>query len=704
MKRVGIITIQKCGNFGADLQAYALGKKLRRLGYDAENIDYLFWKHPRHEKSELEHSVLPLSYSRRLKEFFFPFVNFIRQLKTRRSIKLARDRNFQKWFSQNVKVGREFRSVKSLYDSCPQYDVYIAGSDQIWNPRLASNIKPYFLDFVSSDAKCISYASSFGTDILQGAVYLAYKRWLKRFSFIGVREKKGREIVESMGLGIDVQQVLDPTLLLSREEWHDVAICPEDVPSKRYLLVYDLIPSKEILRYAKRVADERDLALIRISEGNYGPGEFIWLFEHSSVVITNSFHGTVFSILNRKPFVVVVPHRLENAGRIYSLLQTLRLEHRIVNSKQIDSVKLDWSIDFLDIDQRLDDERQKSISFLVHAIEDLPIRRIALVPKRCYAVWNSDSEIRSESTSGGIFSILAEEILKRGGVVFGSVWSDDFRYAYHRIARDIDELAPMRKSKYVYSDLKGVIQEACTVLALNKWVLFTGTPCQCAMMTKAAKGSARLITVDFVCHGTPEPYVFESYISELEQTYGGKVTRYEFRNKDKGWNFQNVVFEVNGIVHRRLPWLDSFFHGFSINAFLRKCCYSCRFATIERHTDFTIADCWRVAASHPQYDDNKGTSLVLVNTGPAIALWNIVVAKRKLSGGEYDIDLAQVRNSALMHPPVKSSVSDAFFEMLKLTRSFSRASKVYCSPIKKYRYFLQYWIKFYFWFYFRRRQ
>ena len=233
MMRVGIITIQKCDNFGADLQAYALGAKLRSMGYDAENIDYLFYKHPRHLGGRGECPVLPISIKNKIKEFLFPIVMRQKSLKNRVA-RAERHRRFDAWFNANVKVGREYRSVKSLYDNPPKYDVYMVGSDQAWNPRLYSNIKPYFLDFVPQRARCVSYASSFGVSELSGLVFYKYKQWLKRFTHIGLREKEGAEIVEAMALNAEVKHVVDPTLLLNADEWRGVSNKPNNPPAGKY--------------------------------------------------------------------------------------------------------------------------------------------------------------------------------------------------------------------------------------------------------------------------------------------------------------------------------------------------------------------------------------------------------------------------------------------------------------------------------------
>ena len=710
MKRIGIITIQKCDNFGADLQAYALGAKLRLMGYDAENIDYLFYKNPRHRGGKMEKPVLPISPKNRVKEVLFPVLTVFRRLRNF-SRQAKRDERFEAWFKENVRVGEEYRSVESLYENPPKYDVYMVGSDQVWNPRLYSNIKPYFLDFVPQGAKCVSYASSFGVSELSGPVFHKYKQWLKKFSHIGLREKKGVETVEAMALNAEVAHVLDPTLLLTANDWEKVAIRPEDAPADKYLLLYDLIASQGTVDLARRWAAQEGWQVIRIGAGAHGSGEFAWLFAHAQSVVTNSFHGTAFAVLNHKPFYSVVPSGMTNASRIESLLNTISLQHRLVRAEDVAEISISAELDWNSIDERLNDARDKSVRFLRRSLDGDPGPMLCAddkfaLPKASYAVWHGDAKVRTNSTSGGVFSVLASEVLSSGGIVYGAAWSEDFKSVRHIGIESNVELSALRQSKYVESDARGAIKDAKAALSEGRDVLFSGTPCQCAAMRASAKGiDEKLVLVDFVCHGTPIADVWKSYVEGIEKKYDSKLVRYEFRNKDKGWNFQNIVYEFgNGVKKRVVPWLDPYFHGFSINAFLRDGCYKCPFAQLKRVSDFTIGDCWRVAASNPEYDDNKGTSLVLVNSVKASSIWKKLMSDGVLAGGEYDIDLAQSRNMALMHPPVKPGCRETFMKIFNETGSFDVAAKCYLSWKKALKYSLVYWVKRLGWFYFKHHQ
>lgn len=711
MKRVGIITIQKCDNFGADLQAYALGAKLRRMGYDAENIDYLFYKHPRHQKGVGENPVVRLTLVNRAKECIFPFVEKLRRLRrggwTARKLKVQRAACFAEWFKQNVPCGREYRSVSALYADPPKYDVYMVGSDQVWNPRMASNIKPYFLDFAPKGARCVSYAASIGVAGIPAGAFYLYKKLLRRFSAIGVREGGAVNIVRAMALRTEVKHVVDPTLLLDAAEWERVSVRPVGFDeSKPYVLLYDLIASEETVALAHKIAIERKLKVVRVGDGTYGPGEFIWLFAHAEFVVTNSFHGTAFSLINKRDFYSVIPKGMANAGRIESVLHLVGADDRLVRADSVFLLGKATAVNWASVQGKLNVARDDSVAFLRRAVEGPDCREEPKLPLGCYAVWNADEKVRSASTSGGLFRVLAESTIADGGVVYGAAFSDDFHRVEHRAAETAEALDPLMKSKYVWSDPTSAYKQAVVNLKNGREVLFSGTPCQIAAIKALAKDvNEKLVTVDIVCHGTPRSEYFESYISELEDCYGGKVTEYQFRDKSRGWNFPGIrCLFSNGNGYSRIVGSDVFFAGYSTNTILRPGCFHCPYVGIERKSDFTIADCWRIAASKPEWDDNLGTSLVLVNTPKAMAIWKQVLESGIVRGGEYNLDLAQMRNMPLQQRASKPKCYEQFNRVFMETGSFASAAKVFYSRKMIVMAMITYWVRKFGWPYFRRHQ
>lgn len=705
MKRVGIITIQKCDNFGADLQAYALGAKLRSLGHEAENIDYLFYKHPRHQKGKGEPPIFKLSCVNRIKEIVAPLVMRLRRL-WRGGDSSKRRELFREFFEQNVPCGREYRSVKSLYDSPPDYDVYVTGSDQVWNPRMGSNIKPYFLDFVPAGRRCVSYAASVGIPVISPTVYDTYMRLLSKYAAIGVREETAERIIAGMGLSAPVRTVLDPTLLLNAEEWQRVARRPQGVEPGVYVAEYNLTHNQEIHHLAERIAQQLNLHVVDVTEGTYGPAEFLWLMGHAAAAVCCSFHGTVFSIINRVPFYSVYSEGSgSNGGRIALFAKSLGLEDRMVRTADLSSVKINLTVDYDAVYRKLDERRKESIAFLLKGIEggdDLPP---AKKTPACYAIWSTDPHVRMLSTSGGAFSVLARKVIGEGGMVVGAAYDEDWRHVQHRCARTVEELEPLMRSKYVYSDFSRSIEEMAKALKQGQKVLFVGTPCQvAAIKARFADVGNRLITVDFVCHGTPRPEIFAAWIDDLQSRYGERVVGYEFRYKNHGWNFSEsrVRFASGRVCH--LPaYKDPYNMGFYLGAFLRDCCYSCRYTNLNRPGDLTIADCWRVAASHPQYDDNRGTSMLLVNSDAGRLFFDSIDG-RLYAGGDYDLRLARLRNEPLMMPAARPHVADVFTDSFRSTGSFSQSAMCYFTFERRFRVWLRGLFKRAGWFYLRQHQ
>ena len=228
-----------------------------------------------------------------------------------------------------------------------------------------------------------------------------------------------------------------------------------------------------------------------------------------------------------------------------------------------------------------------------------------------------DAQVRGVSSSGGVFTALAREMFKKGGVVFGAAFDEALRVE-HIGAFDETELSALRGSKYVQSDAAEAIGHAASLLERGIPVLFSGTPCQISGLAAKLHGKHedQLLTVDFVCHGVPAPGVFASYLKELEQQYGKKVTAYTFRDKRNGWkDFSAVATFDDGSEHVGSQVTDPFLYGFLQNLYLRPACAQCTELRGNKHpADITIADLWGAQEVCPQQDDDTGLSLVFVNT------------------------------------------------------------------------------------------
>lgn len=371
--KAGIITILKVNNYGAELQAYATQAALKKLDVDAEIIDYLFYKHPKHKKTRLSRPLFPMSMKKRLTEFLYPRIMKFRERKSKES--QLRKQRFEQFHALNTSLSRTFTKLDDLYSHCPDYDLYIVGSDQVWNPGIYSSLKPYFLDFVPDTKRKMAYASSFGVDILPEECKSVYYKYLSKFDKIGVREKSGAEIVKNLGL--KAENVLDPTLLLNGDDWNKVCSEYPGLP-ERYVAVYELTPSPYLREVAKSISEILLCPVVRICKSassedteainvmDAGPSEFLSILQNAQFVVTNSFHGTAFSVNFNKPFYTITPQRKNNNSRQVNLLSLLGLENRIL--KEGDLIPSDIALDFTNPNENLNGEREKSIKFLMEEI------------------------------------------------------------------------------------------------------------------------------------------------------------------------------------------------------------------------------------------------------------------------------------------------------------------------------------------------
>lgn len=228
-----------------------------------------------------------------------------------------------------------------------------------------------------------------------------------------------------------------------------------------------------------------------------------------------------------------------------------------------------------------------------------------------------DAQVRARSSSGGVFTALARETLRQGGVVFGAVFGEGL-HVEHIGAMEESELSGMLGSKYVQSDSTEAIGHAAALLERGIPVLFSGTPCQVdgLLARVPPKNRGKLLTVDFTCHGVPSPGVFASYLQELEARAGRRVVRYAFRDKRYGWkNFAAVATFEDGTEHAGTQTDEPYLYGFLQNLYLRPSCVECRSLRGAHHVaDLTVSDLWGAQQVCPERDDDTGLSLVQANT------------------------------------------------------------------------------------------
>ena len=260
-------------------------------------------------------------------------------------------------------------------------------------------------------------------------------------------------------------------------------------------------------------------------------------------------------------------------------------------------------------------------------------------PVSIYAVQHNDSAILSSSSSGGVFRLIADEVINQGGCVVGCVWDDDF-HPVLKIADSLKELFPMQGSKYVSSDTLNVYEQVKSRLKDGQLVLFTGAPCQCAgLLNYLGKQYENLLTAEFLCHGMPSQLIFDTYISHLIKKYrikNGKksIKNYRFRDKTKrGWGLvSSCTFEKGKRVKVKYTFesTDPYIYGFINGYFNRYSCYSCKYRGQKRFADFTFCDFWGVEKFYSEIDKTKGVSALSINTPKADSFKENIADKANL--------------------------------------------------------------------------
>jgi len=296
----------------------------------------------------------------------------------------------------------------------------------------------------------------------------------------------------------------------------------------------------------------------------------------------------------------------------------------------------------------------------------------------CLAAWNNNNDIRSESSSGGIFTSIAEQILLNGGMVFGAGYDNNLNVV-HKEIQNLEELKDLRGSKYVQSDINNTYKRVKKHLISGKKLLFTGTPCQIAgLYNYIEKDYEELYTCDLVCHGVPSPKVFKEYKKNMEYKYDSHIQKIAFRHKQYGWKLYSVSLQFsNDTEYRKTLEEDAFMQGFLRNYYLRPSCYKCIYGKLPRVSDITLADFWGVAGRYPELDDGKGTSLLLVNTEKGKKM--IDSCGNSIFKQECDLNYAISNNPCTVKSVNEPKLRNRFFEDFN-NKDFNYVMKKYMSP------------------------
>ena len=334
MKKIGIITFQNANNYGAVFQAFALRKTIEKMGCEAKIINY--------DSNSM-------------------------------GLKSVQQKQFKEFTEKHLNLTREYMLKEEI--DVEGYDAIISGSDQVWNPRLTGGDMTYFLDFVPKNIKKVSYAASIG---LNGDLFMEYKdvfeKYVPHFSGISLREETHVPYIQSIVKDKEVIASIDPSLLLTSKEYLE-ALDLEDERSEEFIFVFSYALDPKLYDYANMLALKSGYKIVEISPYNAGnfvdgarvmhnsaPTEWIQLFNKAKLVITDSFHGMMFSIVFNKPFYAYTPNR-SNVARVTDILKKLGIEDRKLTgiTNVADTV---WEMDYTKVNDILKKEREKSVEYL----------------------------------------------------------------------------------------------------------------------------------------------------------------------------------------------------------------------------------------------------------------------------------------------------------------------------------------------------
>ncbi len=362
MKKVGIITLNGNFNYGNRLQNYALQQALKGLNVFSETISFA----DTHKMNKSIEIIYKIKYK------IMRFIkNDSKAVLDWEKMKLAKEKVFQPFTEKNIKSIQVRRDV----DISSEFDYFIVGSDQVWNPNIIGNDTSYFLDFTSKQ-KRIAYAASFGIPELSNASG-SFKSGLLGMNKVSVRENSGADIVKQI-TGNKPQVVVDPTMLLSAKKWKQLAHqYSNDIDTDgKYILIYFLRDkSEQLYKDIKTYAESKGYKIYDIMGDSYNerkiipnPLQFVSLIEKAEFVLSDSFHCAVFSIIMKTPFTIID----RNSGNMNSRIQTLLSKFNLENNRYDNGAKFDFirrNTDFSNVDNILDEEKKIGLLFLKNALK-----------------------------------------------------------------------------------------------------------------------------------------------------------------------------------------------------------------------------------------------------------------------------------------------------------------------------------------------
>ncbi len=744
-KRVGIITLNGGNNYGNVLQNYAVQSVIEELGLEAETIinDTRFGQYyPRTGKTNkftpkyIKTYVLDqLNYRHNIKNSgsgILKTLLFCRKNKIALNhASNARKNAFDELRNELIHWGNAHININKPWNKnqIDKYDYFVSGSDQVWNPTYPMISSINFLQFAPKH-KRITFSPSFGIGEIPDILKENYSNWLNEIPHLSVREEQGKIIIKEL-CGRDATVLCDPTMCLSKEKWLSIAKKPVFDTEKPYILTYFLgNRTKQHDKYIGKIARENGLHIIHLFDvldlEHYAtsPQELLYLINNAKLVCTDSFHGTVFSIIMKTDFVTFT--RVESGksmnSRIETLLSTFGLQDR--NYKVLTPDNL-FSTNFSNTDSILVEKRKEAFDFLEKALnsavepeknvlkdtvlsikEDCcgctacesacPVNCITMVSdsegfkypkidldkcvgcKKCEKICPAINKTAPEKAVGEHCFIgysKNPEIRKNsssGGIFYhlaqkvidenGVVFGAAMigREVRHTFADTKEQLKQFMGSKYVQSDMGDCFKKAKEFLDLGRRVLFSGTPCQ-------IKGLYAYLGKNYPNLLTQDFICHGVPSPKVWANYvcfktDSENPQISFRDKRFGWHYFSMKIKDNKRVSLNTLEDDWFLRLFLDNTILRPSCYSCKAKKQGSSADITIADCWSPRkVSNTIKDTDEGLSLILINSTQGRTFFEELLSAGGLFFEEADREKALASQAAIITKSARCNPKRAMF-------------------------------------------
>lgn len=717
----GIMTFHWAANYGAVLQAWALQEYLLHIGIDAEFIDYV--------PSGYEPTLKRCLRAKRPKHI----ISYYQEYRKEKYLEMFR----QKYLNRS---NLRFTHKDQLNANPPRYDVYISGSDQIWNPYFTMNGQrgvslPYYLDFAPNNATRIAFSSSFGLSDIPAEMKNVILPELLKYKSISSREKAGVDILKSMG--IHGALTADPTLLLEAASYRALI---SQRARKGQLYFYCLHGHRSaVIDVARKYAKSVQLCLAE--DECKSIEEWLSNIANADFVITNSFHGTVFCILFHIPFVTFEKKTSSNGmgSRLVTLLDAVGMNERFCLSdelsERLEKLK-DVCIDWETVDSKVAELRREARNYLRNALdisEDLSVHSIDLRkcmgcglcktvcpvdcismeenelgfwypkvnPERCiqcglcsrsciienkptalkseaaaYACYHKDEAIRQKSSSGGAFTAMAQSFLAQGGVVVGAAFTKPMEVE-HICVDDAQGLDKLRGSKYMASSCWNAFPAIKRALTEGKKVLFSGTPCQVAAIKIYTNYHSDLFCIDVACHGVPSGSALKAHCSEIEKRTGCPVSSINFRDKITGWrSYSYSYMDENGHVIKRERIDESTIGRAYVENLILRS--SCMECSFAcKQRQGDLTLCDHWRIVHLGLDkEDKGITAVLVNSEKGSHVME--AAAEQMNVVQIKPEEVYAGNPVLCHPAGKNPSRNGFFATMQ-QHGYKHSIEKYCA-------------------------